>query len=85
MAGGADDDVFVFAGAFGTDRIDDFATAAAGEIIDLTGVAAITDFADLLANHLTDTALGAVITAGTNTITLTAVQAASLSAGDFLF
>ena len=85
LAGGADGDTFVFSGAYGVDVISDFSVAALDEFIDLAGVASITDFTDLLNNHLSEVAGSAVITVGLNTLTLTGVAAASLSVGDFLF
>lgn len=57
-----------------------------GARIDLSGVAAITDFADLQANHLSETDQGAVIDDGLgNTLTLNLLLAADLGADDFLF
>jgi len=85
MSGGADADTFVFAGSFGVDVINDFATGVFGEVISLSGVAAIVSFADLVANHLSEVAGNAVISAGANTITLVGVSASSLLADDFLF
>jgi len=85
MTGGNGADTFVFAGGFGNDRITDFNTGLLGEVIDLSGVAAIISFADLTANHLTQSGADTLITSGVNTLTLTAISAASLTAGDFLF
>ncbi|MEL6789220.1 MAG: choice-of-anchor Q domain-containing protein [Pseudomonadota bacterium] len=79
-------DIFVFADNFGNDTIFDFDVANAFERIDLSGVSAITDFTDLLDNHLSEDANGdAVITDGTNAITLLDVAMADLTAGDFVF
>ncbi|MAU95182.1 MAG: hypothetical protein CMP81_04715, partial [Fulvimarina sp.] len=55
------------------------------EKIDLSAVTAITSFADLAANHLTQVGGNAVITDGFNTITLNGVNIADLDAGDFIF
>ena len=66
--------------------ITDFNQANALEAIDLSAVTAITDFADLAANHLdTDDDGNAVITVNANSITLTGVEADDLVAGDFIF
>ena len=85
LAGGMGADTFVFAGDFGVDRILDFDVALPGEVISLAGEGGITDFADLVANHLTDTGPSAVITLGTNMITLVGVASSSLTVDDFLF
>ncbi len=86
LAGNFNADVFTFDDNFGQDVIVDFDVANNFERIDLSGVTAIIDFNDLLSSHLTSNTNGdAVIFDGTNTITLTDVSAASLSAGDFIF
>jgi hypothetical protein len=78
-------DTFVFLGAFGNDTVSGFDWLQDGEVIDVSVISAIADFTDLVANHLTQGATGAVITAGSNTITLTGVFATDLLADDFLF
>jgi hypothetical protein len=85
LDGGTGADVFVFAEGWGTDRILGFDVTLAGEVIWLAGVAAIAGFSDLTANHLTEVMGSAVITVGTDTITLTGVRMASLTADDFFF
>ena len=85
LTGNFNADFFVFEDNFGQDTITDFDQANAFEAIDLSAVTAITDFADLLANHLSEIDGNAVITDGANTITLTGVEAADLVAGDFIF
>ncbi|MDZ4393497.1 M10 family metallopeptidase C-terminal domain-containing protein [Cypionkella sp.] len=85
LTGGAGGDVFVFAGVWGTDTITDFATAGLVEKIDLSAIAAIVNFADLVTNHLTQLGLDTIITNGANTITLTGITMGNLSADDFLF
>ena len=85
LVGGLDGDSFIFLGAYGVDVISDFSAAAVNEFIDLAGVAAITDFTDLITNHISEVAGSAVITVGLNTLTLTGVTVASLSASEFLF
>ncbi|WP_263618059.1 pre-peptidase C-terminal domain-containing protein [Pseudooceanicola nanhaiensis] len=83
-------DLFIFAGVFGNDTIQDFAADDA-EKIDLSGVSGIVDFADLLANHLSEVNGNAVITTDDGEITLRDVAVADFglagaySADDFLF
>ncbi|MCQ0988131.1 calcium-binding protein [Jiella marina] len=85
LNGGLDADTFVFADGFGQDTVTDFEELNDLEKIDLSAVTAITDFADLSANHLTQSGTDAVITDGANTITLNNVNIADLDAGDFIF
>ncbi len=85
LSGGAGADTFVFTSGWGQDRIVDFEVALATEVIDLSAVVEITDFADLVANHLSEQAGHAVITVGASQIRLAGVSAASLTAEDFLF
>lgn len=81
--GGAD--LFVFADGFGQDVITDFDAVSAAERIDLGAVSAITDFADLQANHLSQSGANAIITDGINTISLLNVSITDLGADDFDF
>ncbi|MEO0849789.1 MAG: calcium-binding protein [Pseudomonadota bacterium] len=85
LTGNFNADFFVFEDNFGNDTILDFDQANAFEAIDLSAVSGITDFADLVNNHLTDVEGTAVITDGANTITIAGVAAADLVAGDFIF
>ena len=84
LQGDANADTFVFGNGFGHDVIVDFDAFNARERIDLSAVTAITSFADLAADHLTQVGTDAVITDGSNTITITGVDIADLDAGDFL-
>lgn len=79
-------DTFIFAAGFGRDRVMDFDALNALERIDLSGVTAIADLADLLANHARQAGADVVIDdlAG-NTITLVGVKIGDLDATDFLF
>ena len=80
------EDVFVFADGFGVDVITDFDVNIDGELIDLSGVTNITDFNDLISNHLTaDTNGNAVISDGQNSITLLGVETNALTESDFIF
>lgn len=86
MRGGFNADTFIFEGEFGMDRIADFEADNRFERIDLSGVAEITDFADLLSNHLTARQAFALIEASPgNSIRLDRVEIAALSAEDFIF
>lgn len=86
LAGGNNADIFEFSGNFGNDTITDFSLNP-NEKIDLSGVAAITDFADLMDDHIDDTSGTVVIADGAgNTITLdTVFSVSSLDADDFIF
>ena len=85
LEGGAGNDIFVFGNSFGRDVITDFNEFSAAEKIDLSVVSAITSFADLQANHLSQVGANALITDGDNTITLNNVLIGDLDAGDFIF
>ncbi|ORE90070.1 hemolysin-type calcium-binding protein [Aurantimonas sp. 22II-16-19i] len=85
LQGDADSDIFAFGNGFGRDIIADFEATNPAEKIDLSAVTAITSFADLAANHLTQVGANAVITDGFNTITLNNVAIAALDASDFIF
>ena len=89
MAGHFNADTFVFedlAGGFGNDTINDFDASNHFERIHLGGVSAITDFADLMANHMEQVGSTVVITADDNSsVTLLNVVLADLDASDFIF
>lgn len=87
LIGGVGSDAFVFGNNFGSDRILDFDTADANEVINLSKVTSISDWSDLLNNHLSTNAGGhAVISAGGgNTISIINVAVADLSQSDFIF
>ena len=78
-------DIFVFTGEFGNDTITDFDQSNTFESIDLSDIAEIESFDDLIQNHLGNNEDGnAVITVGDNSITLLGVSAESLIANDFI-
>jgi Ca2+-binding RTX toxin-like protein len=85
LTGGSEADVFVF--STGQDRVADFDKDLAGEQIDLSRTNSIVDFADLLANHVSQAANGdAVISDGLgNSLVLQGVDANTLLADDFIF
>jgi hypothetical protein len=84
LTGAGGHDLFVFAQPIGNDTIYNFNVAT--DKIDLTGFAGIASFGDI-AGHIADDGHGdAVITLGAGeTITLHGVDAASLTAADFVF
>ena len=84
LTGAGANDLFVFAQPIGNDTIYNFNVAT--DKIDLTGFAGIASFGDI-AGHIADDGHGdAVITLGAGeTITLHGVDAASLTASDFVF
>lgn len=85
LFGSINADVFVFADGHGVDQIADFHATNDGEKIDLTGVAAITDFADLMTNHISQTGGDVVIDTGSGqSITLLSVNLADLGSADFI-
>ena len=86
LTGGGQADTFVFRGAFGHDTVTDFATDEPGECLDLSGVAGIASYADLVAIHLGGLGGDTVIDDGAgNSITLSGVTPDALGADDFLF
>ncbi|MBS0123974.1 PD40 domain-containing protein [Thetidibacter halocola] len=85
LSGGGGFDTFVFVGAAGMDTIADFDVLSAAERIDLSGVAEIVSFADLVSDHLVQVGADAVISAPGLSITLLGIQTADLGADDFIF
>ncbi len=86
ITGGFNADRFEFDDGFGEDVITDFASLSNAERIDLSNVSEIVDFADLVANHLTQNGSDAFIDDGEgNTITLIGVSIVDLNNEDFLF
>ena len=85
MTGGVFRDDFIFADGFGNDVITDFNANSPGEDIDLSGVTGITDFTDLVNNHMAQVGGDVVITDGADTITLLGVDLGKLDVEDFLF
>lgn len=87
LTGGTGSDQFVFATKDGKDAITDFAaTGSSHDILDLTGLASISDYKDLAQNHMTQVGSDVLID-GLNgdSILLKNVKLAALDAGDFLF
>ncbi len=87
LTGGAGADQFVFATKDGKETITDFAaTGSSHDILDLAGLASITDYKDLVQHHMKQ-AGNDVLIDGLNgdSILLKNVKMAALDAGDFLF
>lgn len=87
LTGGGGVDTFVFRKGYGADTITDFdAVGNSHDILDLTGVSAITSFKDLKVNHLSVSGDKVIIDAtGGDKIILQGVKLADLDKGDFLF
>ena len=86
LFGSINADVFVFEDGHGDDQIADFHANNDSEKIDLSSVTAITDFSDLMDNHITQTGGNVVIDTGSgNSITLIGVNLADLDTADFMF
>ena len=84
LTGGGANDLFVFAQPIGNDTIYNFNTAS--DKIDLVTFTGFTSFGDIQAHTADDANGNAVITLGDGeTITLHGVNAASLTAADFVF
>jgi Ca2+-binding RTX toxin-like protein len=86
LTGGAGVDTFTFKNGDGADTIKGFvAKGADHDVIDLSQVSGIKDFADLRAHHMDHTASSVTIDYGAHdVITLAGVTLKSLSAADFL-
>ncbi|HTO32971.1 MAG TPA: hypothetical protein VL202_17580 [Pararhizobium sp.] len=87
LTGGSGVDTFVFKTKYGADTIKDFdAIGSDHDIVDLSGLASVTSFADLKAHHLTVVGTSIVIDGGNgDKLVLEHVKLSSLDAGDFLF
>ena len=80
LTGAGGDDAFYFSGRWGNETITDFAHRQ--DVLDMTGVSGLTNISQLT---IEDTAQGASITYGTDSILLEGVVADSLTASDFNF
>jgi endo-alpha-1,4-polygalactosaminidase (GH114 family) len=86
LTGGSGADGFFFDGAFGNDTVTDFEPGSAGDKLWLYAVTAITDYADLTANHMRQEGNDVVITDGAgNSIRLVGLALTELDAGNFVF
>ncbi len=85
LTGGSGDDLFVFTDGDGDDTFTDFmAGAGTDDVIDLTGVSALDDFADVQ-DAATQVAADTVIDFGGGSMTLLGVNVGDLVESDFLF
>ncbi len=85
MTGGTGADRFVFATGDGADTVTDFETAVADEVIDLTNVAGLVDYTDLITTYAVQDGGDVVIDFGGGTVlTLQSTSLAALSEDDFL-
>lgn len=79
-------DLFVFADDWGDDRVLDFDASSTGDVVVLRDVSAISDYNDLVANHMVQWGNNVLIFDGQgNTITLTGYVLNQLESGDFVF
>ncbi|NNF70825.1 MAG: calcium-binding protein, partial [Rhodobacteraceae bacterium] len=86
LTGNFNADTFVIADGFGTDRITDFEATNDFEKIDLAGVASITDWDDLIANHLSQEGVEVWISPDSDDLLIIeGVDAGDLDPLDFLF
>ncbi len=87
LQGNFNADTFVFADGHGNDTISDFTIAGTLEVIDLSAITAITDFADLVANHIEEGPNGATLidTGNGNSIQVNGVREDTLDILDFIF
>ncbi|WP_084013815.1 calcium-binding protein [Leisingera methylohalidivorans] len=84
MTGGGGDDTFIM--SRGHDTVTDFDAFSAGERIDLRGVSSITDFEDLMNNHVSRINGDVIIDdLNGNTLTLDSTTLKSLGGDDFIF
>lgn len=84
LIGKSGGDLFVFSS--GHDTVSDFDLSHSKERIDLSNAEGISSFADLMANHSTQTTSGLRITdADGDTLLLSGIEAQQLDASDFLF
>ena len=86
--GGADADCFVFLNDNTSDTIEDF-SASEGDKIDLSAISGITDWNDLVQNHISTPPLGGaantIIFGSSGEIHVSGVNLLNLSASDFIF
>ena len=85
LNGGPGDDTFIFADGHGYDVIEDFDAANDDEQIDLSGIAAITSYADLPGHRMNQVGNDVVIDTATGQITLLNVSMSDLDQDDFVF
>ena len=82
LSGKAGADTFVFKTGFGQDTITDYADGP--DSIDISGLTPVTSFADLRAHHLSFSHGDAIITSGSDRLTIEDTTRAELDKSDFL-
>ncbi|HCQ66398.1 MAG TPA: hypothetical protein DIU07_15150 [Rhodobacteraceae bacterium] len=79
----------MFGTGSGKDKIMDFDAGSGAEDVDLSGMASITGFSDLMNNHMTQVGPDVVINSGGggggDKLTLVGIDIGDLGASDFLF
>jgi glucose/arabinose dehydrogenase len=86
LTGGTGADTFVFKTGTGHDVIRDFEAAASGhDVVDLSHLAGISGFADLLAHHMTEKGDNVIIESGADRVILAGISKADLDRQDFDF
>jgi Ca2+-binding RTX toxin-like protein len=86
LTGGAGADTFIFADNFGNDTITDFNVADSNEIISLRAVSEISDYDDLMENHVSQVGSDTHIDDGFgNFLILEDIQMSLLTADEFWF
>ena len=85
LFGGSEADVFVFGDGFGRDQIMDFDGVTDGDVLDLTLLSSVVDFADLMANHAKEVKAGVLISSASDTVLLKGTDLVDLQVDDFLF
>jgi glucose/arabinose dehydrogenase len=86
LAGGAGSDTFVFKTGTGHDTIVDFTAGGNGhDVVDVSRLAGISGFSDLMAHHLTESGGDAIIESGGDRIILEGIGKADLGRQDFDF
>lgn len=85
VTGGTGVDTFVFSSGDGVNVVTDFeAGSGAHDILDIRAISIITDYADLVQNHMAQSGNDVVISYGVNSITIKNADIADLRSGDFM-
>ncbi len=83
LNGGAGKDIFIFSSGYGNDTISLWEDGK--DRVDLSKLAGITSYSDLINNHAVQNGADVVITDGADTLTFSDIALANLSADDFIF
>ncbi|UVC07856.1 calcium-binding protein [Rhizobium sp. TH2] len=89
LTGGEGRDTFVFSDGFGVDRILDFRqdmwVEEGEDVIDLSGMAGLANYEELIANHVRETRLGVVIFSGDDELSIVDMEISGLDPSQFIF